>query len=151
MKSSKDNNSGFLLSRDNPFAVEWRNTLGPMKTRTQTLQIPSSSSKKRIEYIEEYSSTGVFCKLYMNKDLIEKLSNNACRLILTIAVRLDYNSEKILLKQETSGLSRRTFPKALQELLDNNVLSKEKRGRYWVNPTIIFKGKVEGIEGEDEG
>lgn len=91
---------------------------------------------------------GFYTKLFKNRELLKDLSPDACRIIVDIALDLDYESFTITLKYTDSNLERRRFSKALLELMMARIIAnvKGKREKYWVNAAILVNGKVADIE-----
>lgn len=139
---------GFLLKATNPFAADWRNTITGTKTRTTIFDLPSPAAEETLTHTSKYTPSGKWCKIYQNKEVLSDLSPGACRLLIAVSLELEYNMERVQMTQRIAKMGNHAYPAAIKELTDKGILSKDKRGWYWVNPTILGRGKVSGIEGE---
>ena len=134
------------ISEDNPFKDDIIRFQNRLKTRTNTITNDSPEYKHTkitvIEQIEYFP--GSFSKLYQNRELLEDLSPEACKVLIHIALNLDYNSESMRIRQKDTGLSRRVFPRAMIELLTKRIIAKGrlKREWYWVNITLLIVGTI---------
>lgn len=131
----------FNLSDNNPFRIDFNNTLTGSKTRVTQMDVPGGAVRKTLTYTEEYTPSGKWIKLYQN-EVLNGLSANASKLFIYLATQMEYNAERVYLTQAGSGMGNRSYPKAIRELIEKRIIEKEKRGWYWVNVTILVMGKI---------
>lgn len=137
-----ENKSGAMVISDtNPFKGEIQKFFSARNKRS-IVQEGLLSSKRITITLEENYFAGPFTRLYQNTDILLSLSPNACKLLIYIACKLAYNSERIHIPLKDTGLSKRTFSPAIIELMGHNILRKEKREWYWVNITLVIMGKT---------
>jgi hypothetical protein len=134
---------GLVLSVDNPF----RSQIVQQQSQSKVSSRSQSMTGSLLE--EEYTMTVKrsylpfpFSKLFQNKELLAGLTPDACKVVVHIALHLDYQCEKIKLNWKEVGLSKRMLSKASLELVERKVLVKEKREWYWVNVSLIVVGVV---------
>jgi hypothetical protein len=92
--------------------------------------------------IEHNYSSGMFTKMYQNKDKLADLSPAACKVFVYMALHLDFDATMIQLTAREVGISKPTFYKALLDLMMKRIISKVKGKKelYWVNVTILVMG-----------
>jgi hypothetical protein len=88
-----------------------------------------------------------FTKVYNDSSIInlyKELTPTACKLVIFIQLNLPKNIDIIDLRSnvcmEFLGVSKATYYKSLQELIDNAIVTKYKTNTYWINPVLIFNG-----------
>ena len=94
-----------------------------------------------------YRDTSPFVKLYDSKVMLS-LRLNEIKVLLYIFDRMEYSGIFVLDIDgciRFTGLNVRTVYKAIAELVNHDVIRKESRGRYWVNPNIACKGSRDGM------
>lgn len=136
-------NKAIVLSQDNPFRQDVMKHQRLMKTTSRT-NTTEGYKQRRITVIEETEYfPGAFAKLFQNKELLQDLSPDACKILVRMAMCLTWNEEKLELRAEVVGLERRRFSKAMVELLTRRILAKERPHWYWVNITLMIVGHIE--------
>lgn len=94
-----------------------------------------------------YRDTSPFVKLYDTKVML-LLRLNEVKVLLYIFDRMEYSGLFVLDIdgcERFTGLNVRTVYKAITELVNRDVIRKESRGRYWVNPNVACKGSRDGM------
>ncbi len=132
------------ISDDNPFKDQIRKMISTTKSATHIALTKGVRMNERVTVTveREYISLG-FAKLTKDKELLRDLSPYACKILVFIALNMEYGTERIHMPQSATGLSRRTFPEAVIELMQKGILKKEKREWYWVNIALIIVGAVD--------
>lgn len=138
------NNNELIVSSDNPFLGQIESFLKKTKTarRTQTMSNNIAVREKiTFTYEREYIPLP-FAKMYQNKTLLEDLTPDACKILIYIALNLEYNGDKIRIGYQDVGIDRRRVARGIVELLLKGVIAREKREWYWVNITLLIVGKI---------
>ncbi len=135
---------GIILSADYPFkgdveAFMERTIYGEMSGKGI---IADEEITLRRKVTLQGGLSGLFTKVFRNKELLLELSPEACKLFLNILVSLDLNDNVVKLTQKDSGLGRRLYEQAMLELVAARVIQKRKQPYYWVNITILFMGTI---------
>lgn len=128
---------GFTIHPDNPFRDEilkfYNNEKEAVRTYQATVNLTVIETK-------QYVPAG-WVKLYQRMDLLS-LSPAACKAFIYIAIKMNFDTQKIHLNQAEMGMDRRVAGKALLELLSEGIIKQEKRGWFWVNLTMVVMGKI---------
>ena len=137
------NNSLLILPSDYPFKSDVIAYNKSVKESTQTVQ--GVVHTKRITIEEDIRTTGwqwSFAKVFKNTDALRTLSSSACRLLIDIAINIQWESPTITLHWKDSYLSKPVFYESILELIDARIISKKanKKEVYWVNVMVIFMG-----------
>jgi Firmicute plasmid replication protein (RepL) len=78
------------------------------------------------------------------RSMMLQLTSPALRLFVYIAYTLPENSDIIHLPYKKVakhlGLSLPTYYKAVNELAENQIIAKQKKEYYWINPVHLFNG-----------
>ncbi len=131
----------FQVSKDNPFkeAIErLQKTRRVTTDHGEVFEDEVTVTMKRTYF--PFGHT----KIYQNKELLQDLSPEACKVLIHIALNMSYNDEKVKISQKEVGLSRRRLPPALLELRAKNIIiSADKREWYWINVTLLIVGRLE--------
>lgn len=104
-----------------------------------------SEHSYKFSYLMESEKGG---KLYRNEkteEVLKKLSDRGCRMLLFILRKLPKDSDLVEIvpdeyKSQQGLSSIQTVYNTLRDLIDMGVLAKHKTNRYWINPAIIFNG-----------
>lgn len=146
-KSLQSTDTGFELHPDNPFKEDWNRMLKMAKTSTRSSTVVEGITTERMTIVleKQYLPIG-FTKLYQNKSLLGDLSPNACKILVHLAVHMQYEQQLVKLSSRDTGLKRVAFSKGITELLLSNILRKQKREWYWINITLLVVGRVKQIE-----
>lgn len=94
-----------------------------------------------------YRDTSPFVKLYDTSVLL-RLRLNEVKVFAYILDKMDYSGMFVLDIDEcvtVTCIHTRTVYKAIQELVRLDVIMKNTRSRYWVNPNIACKGSRDGM------
>lgn len=94
-----------------------------------------------------YRDTSPFVKLY-DTSVMLSLRLNEVKVLVYIFDKMEYSGLFVLDIDSCAsftGLNIRTIYKAVTELVNRDVIRKESRGRYWVNPNIACKGSRDGM------
>lgn len=94
-----------------------------------------------------YRDTSPFVKLY-DPSVMFRLRLNEVKVLAYILDRMDYSGMFVLDIDECAAITcihARTVYKAIQELVRLDVIMKNTRSRYWVNPNIACKGSRDGM------
>jgi len=134
---------GFVLSPDNPFKADWERLMATAKTVTRTEEMQGRLMTEKITMVfeKQYLPKG-FTKLYKNAEL-DDLTPYACKILIHIAVNMEYEAESIQLSAKKVGLNPRTYSKAMLELLSQRILVKQQGKHYWVNVTVLMVGRLQ--------
>lgn len=138
------NNNELIVSSDNPFLKQIETFLKRTKTAKRTQSMTNNISMKEtitFTYEREYIPIP-FARIYQNKALLEDLSPDACKILIYIALNLEYNGDKIRISAPLVGMDRRRVGRGIVELLMKGVLARERREWYWVNITLLIVGKI---------
>lgn len=94
-----------------------------------------------------YRDTSPFVKLY-DPSILFRLRGCECKVLGYVLDVMDYSGSFVLdvdVCSSATGVNKRTVYKALEVLVKEDVLMKNTRGRYWVNPNIACKGSRDGM------
>lgn len=94
-----------------------------------------------------YRDTSPFVKLY-DIGILLKLRLNEVKVLSYAMNVMDYNGQFVLDIDRCvlwTGLNVRTVYKAVGSLLGYDVIRKESRGVYWVNPNVACKGSRDSM------
>ena len=94
-----------------------------------------------------YRDTSPFVKLY-DPEVLVRLRQNETKVFSYILMNMDYSgSFRLVMKQCTdyTGLSQNTVYIALRRLKELDVIMKDEKSTYWVNPNIACKGSRDGM------
>lgn len=94
-----------------------------------------------------YRDTSPFVKLY-DPSVMFRLRLNEVKVLAYILDRMDYSGMFVLDIDECAAVTcihARTVYKAIKELVKLDVIMKNTRSRYWVNPNIACKGSRDGM------
>ena len=135
--------NGFTLSADNPFKADWERMMANAKTVTRTEEMRGNlvSETVTLTFSKQYVPKG-FTKLYKNHEL-DDLTPYACKILIHIAVNMEFEAESIQLSAGAVGLNPRTYSKAMLELLSQRILVKQQGKHYWVNVTVLMVGRLQ--------
>lgn len=134
---------GIILHPDNPFKEDVMRMLSQTKSSTRTVATDSGIASEKITMTIErtYLPKG-YTKIHKNDELLD-LSPWACKIMMYIALNMEYEAQDIKLTFELVGMNSRTFSKAMLELIMARVLIKrDRRATYWVNITMIITGRI---------
>jgi hypothetical protein len=141
LQTSKSDGS-FTPSEQYPFKKDLADFQRRLKATSRTTA--AGGTYRRVTILEEFEfHPGKFIKLYPHKALLEGLGMEACKILIHIAVNIEWCQEKIKLTYKDVGMERRRFSKGIIELMFNNVLQKEKREWYWINVTVLIIGNIQ--------
>lgn len=134
-----------LDQENNPFVSSLRIEVSYIQNREVTQEIDGIVyTVKPVEkegYVCFYadSALDVFLRLSSTgKDLLVYIMHKLNRLKKTNRDYLELDSVQCM---ERLGISRATFYRAIQELTNVAIIPrKSRRGTYWINPQIFFKG-----------
>lgn len=135
---------GLIISPDNPFKRDVELMQAQMKSATRSTK-GEGYKRTRITVIEETEYfPGRYTKLFHNKELLGHLTPSACKMLIFIAITMDYESEMLHIPWQQVGMNRKTTSRALMELIDTRIISKvvNKKAWYWVNVTLLIIGNV---------
>ena len=140
----KPSAGGLILHKDNPFRQDLEHMLKSSKTANRTTEMVGPITRERVTLTIErdYLPFG-FAKIYQNKELLEGLPPDACKILIELALALGYQQQKIELTPANTGVERRRFSRAMVELLGRRILVKEKPGWFWVNITLLVVGNID--------
>lgn len=134
--------NGLIPSDNNPFKGDIERFRKAMKDRNRSHNA-IGYKQTRITVIEETSYfPGGFAKLYQNKELLDDLSPEACKLLIHIALNMDWEEELFQIKYQDIYMDRRKTAKATLELLGKRILCYHKKTWYWVNVTLLIVGNI---------
>lgn len=134
-----------IVASDNPYLPTVQRMQKAMRTVTQA-HTSDAYKSRRITVIEETDYfPGGYTRIYHNEAL-RNLSSDACKILITMSLIMDWNDEKINLTPEITQLERRRFSKAMVELLNEDLLRKEKPHWYWINITVFLMGHIKKEE-----
>lgn len=146
-----DNKRGLIISQESPFRKDIEAHQARVKPTYRTTT-GTSYKQTRITVIEstEYFP-GRYAKLYQNKELLGNLGPYECKLLIYIALNMDYESEQIHIPYQEVGMNRKTLSSAIMELVIRRVLAKVegKKAWYWVNITLLIVGHISKHESDD--
>jgi len=127
----------FVIPAGYPFKEAVESQGKRLKDTTYTVTVERVTVSQRITYTDT-----LYAKLFQNRELLDELSPSACKLLIHICCRLQYEDVMIKLVPEDVALSRPTFYKALFELVTQNIIRKvaRKREMYWVNISLVVVG-----------
>ena len=94
-----------------------------------------------------YRDTSPFVKIY-DPSVFTKLSSGECSVFAYVLEVMEYNGVFILdMDSCTSytGLYGNSIYRALRKLCELDVLMKDSRSKYWVNPNIACKGSRDNL------
>lgn len=94
-----------------------------------------------------YRDTSPFVKLYDPRILLE-LKLNEVKVLSYILDRMDYSGVFVLDIDrciDWTGLYPNTIYIAIRRLCALDVIRKDSKGKYWVNPNIACKGSRDGM------
>lgn len=100
-----------------------------------------------------YRDTSPFVKLY-DPSVLFRLKGCEAKVFGYILEVMDYNGSFILdvdVCASSTGVNHRTVYKALDTLLKLDVVMRNVRSKYWVNPNIACKGSRDGLNLVFEG
>lgn len=135
---------GLVVSPDNPFRKEIQTWQSKIKGASRTTT-GESYKQTRVTIIEETEYfPGKFTKLFHNRELLYNLGPYECKVLIYIALNLNYESEQIHIPWRDVGLDRRILSRALLELMVRRILVKVegKKAWYWVNVTLLIMGNI---------
>jgi hypothetical protein len=134
-----------IVTPDNPYLPTVQKMQKAMKTVSQ-VHSSDGYKQRRITVIEETDYfPGGYTRIYHNETL-RNLSPDACKILITMSLIMEWNDEKINLTPEVVQLERRKFSKAMVELLQEDLLRKEKPHWYWINITVFLMGHIKKEE-----
>jgi hypothetical protein len=114
-----------------------KNPLEVVNTVTGEVTLASPYVGKR-----QYRDIGEFIKVY-NPLMMMRMSKEEYRVFMYALCRLDFSG---LFRFDTTdcmdstGMSRSGVFRGLSGLLGMDAIRKDKRGLYWINPNIAFRG-----------
>jgi hypothetical protein len=94
-----------------------------------------------------YRDTSPFVKLY-DPSILFRLRGCESKVLGYVLDVMDYSGSFVLdveVCAASTGMNKRTVYKALEVLVSEDVIMKNTRGRYWVNPNIACKGSRDGM------
>ena len=138
---SKVNKKGINLPHDYPFLPDVHGTVHRAKETWKTYTADDDGTEK-LHKSKMSTFSGQWIKVYSNRDAFEGLSPYASQLFIHILHKIEYETVKVNIKLATSGMSKRTFPKALLELTLRRIIQKDRREWYWFNVSVVCKGVV---------
>lgn len=133
--------SGLTLSKGNPFSLIVQEQLSLARKSTRISHDNVSRQRVTVTVETEYLPTG-FTKLYHNREVLDNLSPWACKILMYIALHVEYESEKIQLSPTLVKIDKRKFSSSIKELIGREILAKEKREWYWINVTLLIVGNL---------
>lgn len=133
----------FKESEDNPFKHEISDWRDGMKEGQRSIGGEGYQQSDIVVLQKTRYYPAGFAKLYQNKDLLWDLSPNACKILLFIALHMNYNEEKLRIPQRSSGLCKKAFARGMLELLTKRIVAKEKKEWYWINVTLLIVGHID--------
>lgn len=138
------NKNGVIVSADNPFKDDIERMMNMMRSSTKIYNAAGIPTSEEISftYRKEYLPL-TFAKLFKNRELLWDLDPWACKILVHIALELEYNEEKIQLTPHITGIDKRRFSRSMTELMLRRIILKDvKRSWYWVNITLLIVGKI---------
>jgi hypothetical protein len=119
------------------------------QVRAQQLRLKSKVTSYVYEKLTVHVNGGdhsndIYSKVYQSEDILSKLSPFACKILIYIGYKMEYKAIRIKMNYESSGMSKRTFYKAINELIGLEIIRKieNKKEWYWVNVTVLVVGSI---------
>ena len=94
-----------------------------------------------------YRDTSPFVKLYDPRVLLE-LKLNEVKVLSYVLDRMDYSGVFVLdvdRSVDWTGLYPNTIYIAIRRLCKLDIIRKDSKGKYWVNPNVACKGSRDGM------
>lgn len=100
------------------------------------------SSEHRIgTTVDVESNTKIFKKGISDRMLMD---GNTVKLFVLIASKLGKNKDRIRIRTNEYAdhlkLNAKTIRRGLKNLSDYDIISKDRKDMYWINPAVIFNG-----------
>lgn len=114
-----------------------KNPLEVVNTVTGEVTLASPYVGKR-----QYRDIGEFIKVY-NPLMMMRMSKEEYRVFMYALYKLDFSGLFLFDTDdcvEITGMSRSGVFRGLKGLLEKDSVRKDKRGAYWINPNIAFRG-----------
>lgn len=137
------------LPEDYPFREAFAKQQELIKSRYRTGTAWNGKRKITMTIEDEWLPVP-FSRLFQNKEVLDDLSPEGCKILVHIALRMGFSEHKLQIIRTEVGMSKRVFSRAILELMLKRVLQKveNKREWYWVNLTILIVGSIDKLETE---
>lgn len=133
-------NKGLIPHPDNPFKDAIELAQGKIQTHTKSYINDEGDEMYTVAIIRKRDRG--FSMLEQRRELLD-LIPSACKVLVYIAIVIEYNAQQVRIHNEDVGMSRNTLTEALLDLIAHGVISKaEKPHMFWVNVTLILSGKL---------
>lgn len=131
---------GIIIHPDNPFRDIIETAQGKIQTVTKSFINDAGEEVIMVAFTRKRDRG--FSMLEQRKELLD-LIPSACKVLVYIAIVIEFNAQQVRITAEDVGISRPTLTDALIDLLSHGVIKKaEKPHMYWVNVTLILSGKL---------
>jgi hypothetical protein len=125
----------FIIPEDYPFRTMLEEQAKQIKHRNRRVVYEKLTIMDETPYLGT-----MFCKFFQNRDIFKPLSADACKIVVHIAIHLEEGMTRIELTPRLTGLSKYRFGNAILELVLYRIVSRQKRGWYWLNVALLVNG-----------
>jgi hypothetical protein len=139
--------SGMKIHKDNPFKDEIEKYFSNTAETNNQLEFNGENTLVKesitVTRTRTYQKGVHWVKLTQNREKLENLSPYACKILLYIALNIAQETQIIRIPAKNLTMGRKTFDKAILEMMLAGILKREKREHYWINITLLIIGKID--------